>query len=190
MLAPEFENLDPTRETDDCLSVDEMFDLDLSTDTEATRHFRRCARCQMVYHEAVALSLAPATTSHGQSTTAPFGFSLFQGRLRIAASWAAFILVSGIRGALLGAESDELAGEIIIEEGPLAGATARFRPQRRELVLEDLPADVDRARLRLSIDDTVLSPASVTEDRIIFELADHWVDGERSLELILADEGE
>ncbi len=55
LLPLEWEDTDPSRESSDCISVDAMGD-SANLSQEEAEHFGQCARCQMVYREALAIS--------------------------------------------------------------------------------------------------------------------------------------
>jgi hypothetical protein len=182
----EWVHLDPTRDTDQCLPIDDMIDLS-TLDQEHRDHFGRCVRCQLRFHEALALSELghAAEESHD---TAEVVLSLVKTTLRIAASWAAILLVPGLASGLLGATEDEVS-EAVISQGELKGSRIRVMRRSRRVLVSDVPSSVAPGTLRLRLDDRIVEAVGVSGNEATFDLSEFWHEADHPMEVLVVREG-
>jgi|GEM_PF-3265506 len=200
LLPEQFENDDPTLVTDDCLSVDDMVELEVGT--ADAKHLHHCAACQLRYYEALALSVIGSEEFKEDSTESPEPAIVYSLRrwvaaarlatpilaagYRIAASFGSLILGSDLVSGLLGPAEDEPVAEAVVREGHvLKDVRIELDDEAKALVITTLPSSFPPERLRLRIEDRVLESDASSPSDARFDLADVWDDGEHLFELVL-----
>ena len=168
LLPLSYENTDPLAVTEDCLSIDDLMDLDRRGESAEAQHLQHCARCQFLYQEALALSdLGAEKDGHDVAETVTPGGAehllvLLRATLQIAAGYAAFVLIPGVmRGVLLGVEDAPLESTAEITAGTLQHASLEVNDDEQTLTVRNLPESCGGARLRLRVGPQVLAPSRI-----------------------------
>ena len=191
-------HLDPTTDTDECLDIDEIADLELLREEgtalgehgrEQYAHLQACARCQLVYLEALALGEIGLPEEEAGRVDGGLVLRLVSTTLKVAAGWGGVVLAHGLASGLLGTadEEEKAVGEAVMTDGEPKGTRIRVKNWDKQLLVSDLPPSIDPATLRLRVDGgDPRSPSATGEREATFDLADYWQDAEHSLELFLA----
>lgn len=180
LLPLEWDHVDPTQDTEVCPTIDDMFSAEDATEQDSA-HWQRCARCQLRYHEALAISRLGA--EEAAESDSPTSINIvFTQVLRMAASWSVLIIGAGFVGNLLDSDDATQATDVRRTEEPLGGTRIRIDYAANRIIVSNLPMAVSPGRLRLRTGGKVLTPVIASSTEALFDLPGDLQPGEYLLE--------